>query len=72
MKHRALKSDVQISATRNKYCNLKTSRWVKLGTLFYATLDTLKQTFFLHSKDTKIRHKRNYYVLRATKTKPKK
>jgi hypothetical protein len=45
MKNQAIKSVVQILAAPNKYWNLKHPRWVKLGTLFYATVYTLNQTF---------------------------
>jgi hypothetical protein len=31
-----------MSATPNKYCNLKTSKMGKLGTLFHTTANTLK------------------------------
>jgi hypothetical protein len=47
MKNRALKSTAQISASPNKYCNLITSKMGKLGTLFFAKVDTLKQTLLL-------------------------
>jgi hypothetical protein len=47
MKNHALKSVVQISASPKKYCNLLTFKMVKLGTLFFATVDIQKQNFLL-------------------------
>jgi hypothetical protein len=44
MKIWALKSDVQISETLKKNCNLKTSKMGK--TLFYSIVYTLKETLF--------------------------
>jgi hypothetical protein len=44
-----------MSATPNKYCNLKTSKMGKLGTLFHTTANTLKLKLLLqqlHKKKT--------------------
>jgi hypothetical protein len=68
MKNCAPKSDAQISATQNKYCNLITSKMGKTWHFIFATVDTLKQTY-CYRKDTKRRHKENYSLTRATKTK---
>jgi hypothetical protein len=47
MKIQTLKSDVQISATLIKYCNLKTFKMGKTWHFIFATVETLKQTFLL-------------------------
>jgi hypothetical protein len=50
---------------------LKHSRWVKLDTLFYATVDRMKQNSLLH-RGQKRKQKINYSLSRARKTKLKK
>jgi hypothetical protein len=57
MKNQVLKSVVQISASRNKYCNVKTPKMGKTWHFIFATVDTLKK--ILYSKDTKIKRKIN-------------
>jgi hypothetical protein len=47
MEMRSLKSVAQISATPNKYCNLKTPNMGKSWHFIFATVDTLKQNFLL-------------------------
>jgi hypothetical protein len=47
MKNWATKSAAQISATPNKFCNLKTPQVGKTWHFIFAKVDTLKQTFFL-------------------------
>jgi hypothetical protein len=58
MKNHAPKSAAQISATPNKYCNLKTPKMGKTSHYIFATVNTLKQTFFLqqgHKKKTQMK-----------------
>jgi hypothetical protein len=45
MKNNAQKSAVQISATPNKYCNLKTSKMGKTWHFIFDIVDTLKQLY---------------------------
>jgi hypothetical protein len=47
MKKRVTKSAAQILGTPNKFCNLKTFKMGKTWHFIFATVDTLKQTFFL-------------------------
>jgi hypothetical protein len=47
MKNQALKSIVHISATRNKYCNLKTPKMGKTWHFIFTTVEKLKETFLL-------------------------
>jgi hypothetical protein len=58
MKNCALKSAAQISATPNKYSNLKTSKMGKTWHFIFATVDTLKQTFLLQQGHKKYETKK--------------
>jgi hypothetical protein len=58
MKNHATKSVAQISATLNKFCNLKTPQVVKTWHFIFVIVDTLKQILFLqqgHKKKTQIK-----------------
>jgi hypothetical protein len=69
MKNRALKSAPQISATPNKYCNLKTSKMGKTWHFIFATVDTLKQNFFLQQgHKNKTQRKLLYFKRNKNKT----
>jgi hypothetical protein len=71
MKNQALKVLCIFQQLEICIATLKHSRWVKLDTLFYTTVDTIKQIFLLH-QGQKIKHKINYSLSRARKTKSKK
>jgi hypothetical protein len=57
---------------RISIANLKHPRWVKLGILFYATVEILKQTFLLTERTQKENKKNKILSLKSNKNKTNK
>ncbi len=55
MKNKTVNSNVQKSATPHMYCNFKTSKWVKLGTLFLENVNLNSKLYF--NREEKFKNK---------------